>query len=117
MVLKVLKIVHRFVNCNLLYTNTGILHTKHLFHFFVIVMATIMITGGTGMVGTALTKELVSRDHNVIILTRDRSGLEAARGTSYAEWDLHKQTIDKEAVERSDFIVHLAGANLGKGRW
>jgi uncharacterized protein len=80
-------------------------------------MATIMITGGTGMIGTALTKELVNRDHDVIILTRDPSGLKAARGSSYAQWDLHNQTINKEAVERADIIVHLAGANLGKGRW
>jgi uncharacterized protein (TIGR01777 family) len=30
---------------------------------------------------------------------------------------LHKQTIDKSAIERTDFIIHLAGANVGQGRW
>ena len=36
MVLNDLKIVYRFVNCNLHYTNTVIVHTKLLFHFFAV---------------------------------------------------------------------------------
>ena len=80
-------------------------------------MATVMISGGTGMIGTALTKELVSRHHDVIILTRDQSGLQPYKGVSYAEWSPEKQIIKKEGIEKSDFIVHLAGANLAEGRW
>jgi uncharacterized protein len=80
-------------------------------------MATILITGGTGMIGTALRKELVGKGHEVIILTRSNSGLEPQKNVSHAEWDVRGQTINRDAIERSDFIVHLAGANVSKGRW
>ena len=35
-------------------------------------MATVLITGGTGMIGKALTKELLAKNYHVIILTRDQ---------------------------------------------
>ena len=69
------------------------------------------------MIGTALSQELVNRNHEIIILTRDRSGKKPGKNTSYAEWDVRKQAIDREAIERSDIIVHLAGANVSEGRW
>ena len=36
-------------------------------------MATVIITGGTGMIGTALSKLLSERGYNIIILTRDKT--------------------------------------------
>jgi len=69
------------------------------------------------MIGTALIKELVNKNHEIIILTRDKSGKKPGKNTSYAEWDVRKQTIDREAIERSEIIVHLAGANVSEGRW
>jgi NAD dependent epimerase/dehydratase family enzyme len=80
-------------------------------------MATVTITGGTGMIGTALKKELLSRNHEIIILTRDSSVLKPQQHVSYVDWDIEKQTIGKQAIERADFIIHLAGADLSKGRW
>lgn len=69
------------------------------------------------MIGTALIKDLVNKNHEIIILTRDKSGKKPGKNTSYAEWDVRKQTLDREAIERSDIIVHLAGANVSEGRW
>lgn len=81
------------------------------------IMETVLITGGTGLIGQALTRELVSRDYNVIILTRGRSAASKASGVQYAHWDVERQAIDKDAVGKADHIIHLAGANVAEGRW
>jgi uncharacterized protein len=79
-------------------------------------MATVLITGGTGLIGTALTKALLAKGYEVIILTR-KGRASTRKGLSYAEWDLDGGTIDPKAVAASDFIIHLAGANVAEGRW
>ena len=80
-------------------------------------MATILITGGTGLIGTALSKALIERGDSVIILTRNAVKKKSINNLSYAEWDLEKQTIDEAAIQKADFIIHLAGANVAEGRW
>lgn len=81
-------------------------------------MATVLISGGTGLIGAALCKELLQKQYKVIILTR-QSGKKkkTSANVRYAQWDVQNQTIDPEAVKNSDFIVHLAGANIAGGRW
>jgi uncharacterized protein (TIGR01777 family) len=78
-------------------------------------MQTVLITGGTGLVGSALTQLLVNKGYQVIILTRRSKPAEGA--VSYAEWDPAAGTIDVKAVQQADMIVHLAGANVGEKRW
>ncbi len=89
-------------------------------------MSTILITGGTGLIGTALTKKLVERGYDVIILTRKMrdaryvirdAGFGLRGDVSFAEWNAVKQTIDEDAIQKADYIVHLAGANVAEGRW
>ncbi len=82
-------------------------------------MATVLITGGTGMIGTALTAALVEKNYDVIILTRRirDAGYGIREKVSYALWNVENQTIDIDAVSKADFIVHLAGANVGEKRW
>lgn len=78
-------------------------------------MSTVMITGGTGLIGTALCNALTRRNYDVIILTRTpRAG--SAR-TSYARWNIEENFIDPEALGRADHIIHLAGAGVGDKRW
>lgn len=78
-------------------------------------MATVLITGGTGMIGRALTKELIRLGHQVIVLTRQAKA--SSNGIVYKEWNVENGTIDRTAIESADFIVHLAGANVADGRW
>jgi uncharacterized protein len=79
-------------------------------------MATVVITGGTGLIGTALTNALVVKGYDVIILSRNKKyGLQ--QHVSYAVWDVNNQTIDEDAIKNADYIVHLAGANVGEKRW
>ncbi|HYO22253.1 MAG TPA: TIGR01777 family oxidoreductase [Flavisolibacter sp.] len=78
-------------------------------------MATILITGGTGMIGKALTRELIHHNHLVMVLTRRPRPAE--KGIVYKEWDVERGMIDEAAISEADFIVHLAGANVADGRW
>lgn len=81
-------------------------------------MATVLISGGTGLIGKTLTTELLEKGYQVIILTRDPGkGQDNGRELTYAGWNVKEQTIDSAAVEKADYIVHLAGANVAGGRW
>ncbi len=81
-------------------------------------MTTILITGGTGMIGKALTFALLEKNYKVIILTRQTKLLSHDPGNvTYGAWDINKQTIDKEAIARADYIIHLAGAGVADKRW
>jgi len=82
-------------------------------------METVLITGGTGMIGKALTQALIERGFNVIILTRHISNEQKTKDNklSYAIWDVEKQTIDKDAFAKADYIIHLAGASVAEKRW
>ncbi len=80
-------------------------------------MATVLISGGTGMIGTALTKSLLAKGYEVIILTRNAPKDNQGQNVQYAQWDVEKQTIDENAVKKADYIIHLAGAGVADKRW
>jgi uncharacterized protein (TIGR01777 family) len=79
-------------------------------------MSTILITGGTGLVGTALTPQLIANGHEVIILTRTPN-TSTEKNISYATWDVKAQTLDNNAIAKADYIIHLAGAGVADKRW
>lgn len=81
-------------------------------------MATILITGGTGMVGQQLTGVLLSKGYDVIWLSR-ASGKKEIDGKTIriASWNLKEQTIDATAIQQADHIIHLAGAGVADKRW
>jgi len=79
---------------------------------------TVLITGGTGLVGKALTKALLAKGYEVIVLSRAISNSQKpVAGLSYAQWDINEQTIDAAAVAKADYIIHLAGAGVADKRW
>jgi len=81
-------------------------------------METVLITGGTGMIGQALRSELLKRGYRVIILTRDKSKQKSNNANLvYADWDIERMMIDKDAVAAADHIIHLAGAGVAEKRW
>lgn len=77
-------------------------------------MSTVLITGGTGLIGRYLCKRLHEEGYDVAILSRTRV---QEPGLQSYTWDLDKNEIQKEAIDTADFIVHLAGANIGEKRW
>lgn len=80
-------------------------------------MQTVLITGGTGLIGNTLAKQLVARGYQVIILTRSPKDKQNNKSITYAAWDIKKQEINMEAVQSADFIIHLAGAAVVAKKW
>lgn len=78
-------------------------------------MQHVLITGGTGTIGTALTKELVARGFHVMIVSRSKK--ESGIGVSYYTWNIDHMEIENEAIQKADFIIHLAGAGVADKRW
>ncbi len=79
-----------------------------------------LITGGTGLIGKELSKLLLQKKYEVVILTRKMPAMipgQSAIGLRYAEWDIGKQTIDAHAIQQADYIIHLAGAGVAEKRW
>ncbi len=74
-------------------------------------MSTILVTGGTGLIGSALTRMLIQQGYQVIVLTRN------PRGAGQAHWDPSTGAIDAEAIRQADYIIHLAGAGVADKRW
>jgi uncharacterized protein len=77
-------------------------------------MEIVLITGGSGLIGHQLSKKLKERGYEVAFLSRKKKLLP---GITVYNWDLKKHEIEKEAIELSDHIIHLAGANVSSKRW
>jgi uncharacterized protein (TIGR01777 family) len=87
-------------------------------------MSTILITGGTGLIGTALTELLIEQGYDIIILSRRANRLpgglpESSDGPRriVRQWNPDTGVIDPEAIRQADYIVHLAGAGVADRRW
>lgn len=73
----------------------------------------VLITGGTGLIGTHLVPALLAADHTVVVLTRNAKPSKLP-GLSFAAWD--GRTIPKE-VGAADAVINLAGAGIADQRW
>ena len=80
-------------------------------------MPTILITGGTGLIGRNLTGHLTHRGYQVILLSRKSIEAPQNKQVTYALWDIDKQEIDVDALTKADYIIHLAGAGIAAKRW
>ncbi|MBM3416476.1 MAG: TIGR01777 family protein [Bacteroidetes bacterium] len=80
-------------------------------------MSTVLITGGTGLIGKALGRALLKRGYKVIIVSRKTPAQSSEPALSYARWDVGKQMIDRGAVSSADYIIHLAGEGVAEKRW
>ncbi|MFN7117744.1 MAG: TIGR01777 family oxidoreductase [Saprospiraceae bacterium] len=77
-------------------------------------MKTVLIGGGSGLVGKRLSELLRERGYTVQHLSRTPNpNAEFPR----FGWDLQQGTIDQAAVERADIIINLAGEGIADGRW
>src|SRR5437667_1964838 len=72
----------------------------------------IVVSGSTGLIGTALVQALKLRSHEVLPLVRRR----VAVGEQAVAWDPERGMIDRDELEGIDVVIHLAGENVF-GRW
>ncbi len=75
----------------------------------------VLLTGGTGFIGRYLSALLLEKGYSVSILTR--VGKENTESISYYTWDVVNGEIDEASVLNADYIIHLAGENIGEKRW
>lgn len=73
----------------------------------------IAISGGTGLVGKALSNELIRNGHEVIILTRSK--IHSSPNPKFVQW-LNDGDQPEQKLEGIDAIVNLAGATINS-RW
>lgn len=76
--------------------------------------SSVLISGGSGLVGRYLTNTLLSRGYKVSHLSR-KAG-QSGNVRAY-RWDPEHNIVDTQVLEGVDFLIHLAGANLGEKRW
>jgi hypothetical protein len=75
---------------------------------------TILIAGGTGLLGIRLSRLLQSKGHQVLHLSR-RKDLQA-EFPAY-RWDPGQGFVEAEAIERAAVIINLAGTSIAARRW
>lgn len=75
----------------------------------------IAIAGGTGFVGSALTKYLLAQNHHVYILTRNILTKENRSNVTYVEW-LTPKSQPEHHLKDIDALINLAGETIN-GRW
>jgi len=76
--------------------------------------SSVLITGGSGLVGRYLTSALLDAGYKVAHLSRKANQFGKVR---VFRWDPEKRIIDPEVFSGIDYVVHLSGANLGSKRW
>ena len=79
-------------------------------------MSTVLITGGSGLVGSRLTRMLLEKGYHVIILSRSIRESDHPN-LSFAKWNVQSGEIDTAAITKADHIIHLAGAGVADKRW
>lgn len=80
-------------------------------------MSTILITGGSGLIGRSLTAHLTARGDNVIIVSRKPVENSQNPLVTYAIWNIEEQKINSDAIAKADYIINLAGAGVMEKKW
>ena len=80
----------------------------------------VVITGGSGLIGAALARELGGAGHEVVVLTRSVSAQREKAlpaGVRAVQWDGRTAAGWGDLLAGDTAIVHLAGENIAEGRW
>lgn len=74
----------------------------------------IALSGSTGLVGARLASFLTTAGHSVIPIKRVHQDTSSP---SMVAWNPSSGYLDLSALEGLDAVIHLAGDNVGNGRW
>ena len=77
----------------------------------------VLISGGTGFLGQALSETLAAQGHKVTVLSRNPQNYEAAMpGVDFLAWDGRTASGWSQIIETTDAVINLAGASIaGEG--
>ena len=73
----------------------------------------VLVSGASGLVGSALKNHLVSQGHEVVPLIRAKQ----SPGDGIPWWDPSTGRVELGSQGAFDAVVHLAGENIASGRW
>ena len=71
----------------------------------------VLVTGASGFIGSHLLPYLLSRDYAVIGLTRQKNKISNHPDLTWV------QSFEEIKTDRIDYMINLAGENIGKARW
>lgn len=74
-------------------------------------MPTILLAGGTGLIGARLAEMLREKGHTVRLLTR------SPKSENQFGWNPAAGILDEAALQNVDFVINLAGAGIADKRW
>lgn len=77
-------------------------------------MDTVLITGGTGMVGTRLRQRMSARGIKSLVLTRDKEL--ASSSDEHLYWNV-KDGVISDDINSVTHVVNLVGSGIADGRW
>ncbi len=73
----------------------------------------VLVSGSTGLIGSALVLQLVRKGHTVVRLVRHQGKFDEAQ----IGWDPEKGVLNASELEGIEAVIHLAGENIAAGRW
>lgn len=74
----------------------------------------VVIAGGSGFIGKALTETFLQAGHEVYILTRKHK--ENSKNLTYVQW-LTDGSMPEKQLDNIDAFINLAGESIADGRW
>src|SRR5262245_60371866 len=74
----------------------------------------VLVSGASGLVGTALLPVLTEAGHRAVRLVRSET---SGRSDESIAWSPDASYLDAAGIEGADAIVHLAGESIASGRW
>ncbi|GAW93505.1 NAD-dependent epimerase/dehydratase family protein [Calderihabitans maritimus] len=79
----------------------------------------VLVTGGTGFIGTALCRYLHDRGDRVVVLSRDEKAARRHLGNDLEvlSWDPAAGSMPAGALDGVEVVINLAGESIGEGRW
>jgi uncharacterized protein (TIGR01777 family) len=77
----------------------------------------VVITGGSGLIGGALARDLGGAGHDVVVLTRSPQKAPLPPGVRAVQWDGKTSAGWGSLLAGDTAIVHLAGESIASGRW
>ncbi|OFZ18896.1 MAG: TIGR01777 family protein [Bdellovibrionales bacterium RBG_16_40_8] len=76
----------------------------------------IIVTGGTGFLGSRLIEALLKNNHNVVLITRQSPAQLGPSPCRAIRWPLQSK-LEEEVLKDCEVVINLAGESIANGRW